>query len=465
MYTLHAKDFTTLLLVATLVQGCGSNSILSVQHCAMIEQGHSQAAPPSPPKVPLDGTVPPVPGAQSTPSMYPTPSVLSTLGQENPSCTKSNKTEQVAPTRRCATEDKCISTAYWYEEYEISRVLEAELAVRSREVSEDKKCYTHLNGTKIFLLGPLDNISPYGLAQALQAHACQPGIVLIPFNLGRSHWVGLRLEYSPDNKLVAAQYYDSLQQSVPPYLNAILQRHPTHGEHIVQTFSPIGEEHCLVQPNGSDCGPCTIENLLAADTFLDYQTESNPTQRRLRHLETLERNDYGGFYAAFYERQQSNRSSFRREEISSTSDWCTMSCQEHNALQVLAAHIRKLPALTKRIQAIHFEQEEPGQVLTAIREALIDAQRSVIPQLVEELFTISATIFYLEGGALDDAPLQMDFHQLQDLQKLLLPARPTRTPAPAPSTTTIQTASAEPLFDPQALQDLGECLAAQGDQP
>ncbi len=87
---------------------------------------------------------------------------------------------------------KEVSKIYWYEDTEMGKILRHSMTQyhngTAHESAEARK--------PVHILGPLDNISSsYGLSNALTDHRRQRGIVLIPFNLGQFHWVGLRLEY------------------------------------------------------------------------------------------------------------------------------------------------------------------------------------------------------------------------------------------------------------------------------
>ncbi len=201
---------------------------------------------------------------------------------------------------------KSISKIYWYEDNDMLKILESRLQQHENKTKE---------GQPVYVLGPLDNMDRDGFRRALTSHGQRTGIILIPFNLGQLHWVGLLLVYDLKQNLTKANYYDPEGGDVPELLNATLQSLIRETDIITQ-FYPIKDIDGLIrQINGHDCGPCTLENLLYAIGYGE-SPDTDPIQRRLNHLDLLEVEN-PDYYKSFYERQRLNQSSFVNSPVES----------------------------------------------------------------------------------------------------------------------------------------------------
>ncbi len=109
---------------------------------------------------------------------------------------------------------KEISRNYWYEDHDMKKILECAITQHNYKTS---------GGRKVYILGPIDNISHYSLIDALIDHKRKPGTLLIPFNKGGLHWVGLVLEFNNTCNLIRANYYDPLRNNAPNFLNYMLK--------------------------------------------------------------------------------------------------------------------------------------------------------------------------------------------------------------------------------------------------
>jgi hypothetical protein len=312
------------------------------------------------------------------------------------------------------------SPSYWYEDSEMNRILELTVAQQNAHIAD---------GRPIYVLGPLDNISrSYGLTKTLRDHARKPGVILIPFNLGGLHWVGLVLEYNPRGCLIKANYYDSLGRRMPAFLNDILRSRRLKGD-TVSEFTPIRGAALIKQRNGHDCGPCTIENLLAQVRPPEI-ADLAPLQRRTNHLELLRTAD-PGFYANFSTRQQSNQSSFlhKMQSANKTKKTERLSSSEYEALLTLALQILQLPSaigtpLKNALQPLGIAAgkndviasgEEHTIQIARIRIALADHFTNPEVKPVIEQF------FYLKKDttSLAIASLRLDYNQLAPLAMML----------------------------------------------
>lgn len=319
-------------------------------------------------------------------------------------------------------EGKIVSRHYWYEDNEINRILRL-LCTSHHNVT--------LDGRPLHILGPLDNLSLYGLREALLAHSRQAGLVLIPFNIGQMHWVGLVLEYDSSGALIRADFYDPMGDNVPSLLDSILNT-LSHG---VTQFNCVSD-NLIRQDNGSDCGPCTIANLLASAGYPETDGIS-AIRRRFNHLQLIEASGDVTFYNDFYHRQQHNQSSFKnilpefKTEQTSTSD-VQFSVSEQQSLLLLALMILDLPADTHNairqglapVSAVDVLQEHQLQ-LTKLRSAL---EQHMAEEGMKAI--IQAIFNYHSGDNLQNAPLLINYNQVpllrsylaktkQDLQALL----------------------------------------------
>lgn len=313
-------------------------------------------------------------------------------------------------------EQKYVSHIYWYEDNEMLRILQGSMAQRNNQTRD---------GRTVDIRGPLDNISSYNLISALTDWDRQPGVLLIPFNLGQLHWIGLLLEYDAARHLIRADFYDSLGEEVPDYLNFMLIS-MTQDYDPARTFSKI-EENLIRQNNGSDCGPCTIANLL---TSIGFPEPPNMTtiNRRLEHLNLLEAIG-GDFYPDFYQRQCNNQSSFlslkNNQQVYSASQFdekTHIGTKEYKALLCLARAILSLSDSWPQdiINALSPDASSPSEehavqldrLRTTFNPGIND--QSIIA-IITRLFCIDAATENLAG-----ASLKIDYNYLAILYSFLL---------------------------------------------
>lgn len=296
---------------------------------------------------------------------------------------------------------KIISTVYWYEDAEMHRILEFAIA--------------QLNIPDIYVLGPFDNMSLYGLRDALHQHNKKAGLILVPFNLGQLHWVGLSIRYDVFEQLIHANYYDPQGSSTPEFLNNIL----AELQHGVTIFEAITDERLIRQNNGSDCGPCTISNLLSAAGSAE-PASTDAVGRRLLHLQYLEIAGDSYFYENFYNRQQQNCSSFKNltkaaniNELDEYVGNCSLEEQKellNLALMLLNLSDKILIDVKKAINPVEISQPE-----TEHRDQIQRLRRSLEPYLgIPNLMAVIRKFFYYSESmySLDEAPLCLDYNQI-----------------------------------------------------
>lgn len=295
---------------------------------------------------------------------------------------------------------------YWYEDVEMNLILLH--AIANRE-------YRSIGGMSIDIKGPFDNLSPYGLARALIEHEKKEGILLIPFNIGLLHWVGLELVYT-GGILISANYYDPMGGKVPAFLNLILKEI----DHGVLKWTAVKDERLIRQVNGSDCGPCTIESLLAAVGYKESAT-TTVAERRQRHLDLLAIAE-PEFYVDFSMRQATNTSSFSKLEHSSklTAPLAKhMGVKEYIQLMKLALAILKTDPDVKDVIIKTIQPEDKTELAMRIKEL----EAYLRPNLIRivGLYDIAQALFHF-AYEMDPktVSLKMEYEQIQLLKSIMI---------------------------------------------
>lgn len=194
-----------------------------------------------------------------------------------------------------ATEFK-INDQYQYEDMDIQAILSS----RTKELFETSP---EFSGNSIHVLAAVDNIMPGQLSQRLiQEKEGNHGkrILLIPYNLGNYHWVGLLIEINENEEVVRAEYIDSLNGSASISRN--LQEQLTS----VYPHCSFESRDLLRQKDSTSCGAYTIENLLLAINENLETKELTTVGIRQLHLTALKKYN-SAFYDKFYIRQKDNR--------------------------------------------------------------------------------------------------------------------------------------------------------------
>lgn len=312
---------------------------------------------------------------------------------------------------------------YWYEDYEMSRILTRRLAIVDNQSSK---------GTRVQVSAALHNLSSsYSFNDYLASLNRQPGIALIPFNVGLSHWVGLLLEYNENHVLIRAEYFDSSAGQAPAYLNDMLAAFAQKND--VTEFVVRGDT--VRQTNGHDCGPCTIENLLAAIGYPEAAGVS-PVQRRFNHLDLLRQDeDNIQFYRKFYARQCQNQSSFdqfaqrsrffpKEKPLQLHTMSGSLSIHESYELRKLAIDIKEMAEkygndVIMSLNPVSTGEDEHAAQLAQIRTALkvlwdrSNAEdEACVSDIIYTFFVMDVKIGF------DSAKLQIDYNQIAVLNTL-----------------------------------------------
>jgi hypothetical protein len=213
-------------------------------------------------------------------------------------------------------DDIDVNAAYQYEDVDMYRILEAEVAnYRLQDVD---------------IVPPASNMHAGELQTRLTAFSEYPGVgqpvrtLLVPFNIGNYHWVGIAIVLTRRQMTPSAivRYVDPLQnlRGIPPQVLAEI--------HAVFPGAKLEDASGLLQSDGTSCGPLTIENLLLQARLRaplhDVLTDRTATDRlRERHARLLALTHPE---AAFRERQRSGHAmtlsfdvaAFRKRKVTYT---------------------------------------------------------------------------------------------------------------------------------------------------
>ena len=195
-----------------------------------------------------------------------------------------------------------INNQYQYEDIDIQAILASRIKEETQHFPKP-----------VQLLGAVDNISDTSivyrqLEQRLQQdqkeHTKQgikkERIILIPCNLGLSHWVGILVEFQEDGKIARAEYIDSLTETMVVPQSLQDQWSKVYKNDVLQI------KNLLKQKDMVSCGVYTIENLLLSARNVDILPEDIGAKKiRQLHLECLNKHNHE-FYQRFYQRQKNN---------------------------------------------------------------------------------------------------------------------------------------------------------------
>ena len=274
-----------------------------------------------------------------------------------------------------SVEELEINPVYEYEDVDINRFLE--LIVK--ENKKNNECFA-----RVEVLGAVDNIYPEQLQQRLEeAKSKYPDrILLIPYNLGNYHWVGILVVLSLQGEVVRALCFDPLRipQPLPSSLKAI-----AHYFNQVFPLASLQFMDFLLQPDLKSCGVVVIEGLLRLVTLeqidfgkISYKLSQEEIKAiRLKHLQCVKCHDESDF-VTFYQRQLNNNSSVTNldEQLQSlySMQEINFSSQEKKCIAQVVKEIREFESNDIRQilqQALNYKEDyerEPNQYWQAIRQ-------------------------------------------------------------------------------------------------
>ncbi len=257
-----------------------------------------------------------------------------------------------------------INTEYQYEDVDMWKILTL--------------TFPDNNQQGVVIMPPTDNLYDNQLQEILKTDRAKnkdATKLLVPYNLGNYHWVGIYIEKQPDG-WVNFTYMDPLfnKPKVPEYVQTELKI--VYGKNKVKFV----EKSYLTQTDNTSCGPITIHNLIALASNKN-PTESTPKARDIResHVQLVQEKEPG---SDFKLRQQNNIrtiSNFNMEEYLTMSNILKFSLQEYKNILQNVDQIKQLPLETlnlimKAFSDLSQNSEKDAQVrLAQLREAFITA--------------------------------------------------------------------------------------------
>lgn len=191
-------------------------------------------------------------------------------------------------------EQSGINHDYQYEDIDMYQILQ--LMVAEAELEH------------VYVLPPCDDIAGQQLATRLgedaEQHLDQPRSLLVPYNLGNFHWVGIFIDVGEDESNVRAWYMDPLQGSrtIPGSVMREIEQ--------VYRDAAFPVAARMMQSDHTSCGPVTIRNLMLraggnAPEKSQVMNREAIEELRQEHVDVINRNDDE---SDFEGRQRENRS-------------------------------------------------------------------------------------------------------------------------------------------------------------
>lgn len=190
--------------------------------------------------------------------------------------------------------------AYLYEDNDIQHILLARIQQLQAETGE-------VNADDVSILACVDNIIGNQLESRLRENkntvtSTPARKILIPCNLGTNHWIGIYLSFDADDERPAQAFYmDSLGRE------AIISKNFQDCVNAVYPGTELIPFSVYMQDddNITDCGVCTVENLLLAAELNPNFENGTLSDLREKHLAALRQYD-PAYFSAFSQRQQLN---------------------------------------------------------------------------------------------------------------------------------------------------------------
>lgn len=315
-----------------------------------------------------------------------------------------------------------VNPAYEYEDKEIEKLLE--LRLQEAGLAEN-----------IIIAPAIDAQGTYNLQTYLEAERnthSGPRKLLIPYNIGRSHWVSIYLHIQANQ--VQAYYVDPLDKHLPSNSATEQASWPSQAPAVVlraiNTVYPDADCQRLIyytqeqETQKTSCGVLTVENLiaLATDQVLPAATILAQIQAfRQEHIALIERHkaQLDAYFQDFYQRQLNNRptvaSFIEQEGYLSCSEQATLTDEELqkvaelNLLLDTLSEDARLKVLTAIQQPIGNEVDAHRQYLAQIRSVLLNLletsqtdthYQEAITVLIERLYHVTSEVFRNNAPAL-----------------------------------------------------------------
>lgn len=166
---------------------------------------------------------------------------------------------------------------YFYRDHDIWRLL-------------NLRCQQESSSNAI-VMPPISNLEGDLFSQQLQEEASRnesiPNrILLIPYNIGNFHWIGIAIQIT-NNNITSCTYYDSLPQQETT-IESILMQLKNDLKSLNYNGGIIRGEG-FMQPDSTSCGPLTIENLVNAGLGQIVVGISNIHDIRFNHIHIMDR--------------------------------------------------------------------------------------------------------------------------------------------------------------------------------
>lgn len=271
-----------------------------------------------------------------------------------------------------------------------------------------------------FVVPPCDNIMgqqlQLRLAEELDLHRGQARKVLVPYNLGNYHWVGIYIDITANEESVRVWYMDPLRGERPAPVSVVAE--------VQQVYARASFQVAVrqMQSDSTSCGPITLRNLmLRAQGAMPEQSELMDANAihtlRQQHvaLMTLQLPD-----ANFAHRQEHNlstiRSVFNVDQYLKEHGNATFSPREYVRIASLLHDISQLTDDVRlRIQAAFASINSNPDMENAfyyrtLRKAIHNAYTEVIrSQHAGDLALLDRILQNLWGLRLDEAGRYQDF--------------------------------------------------------
>lgn len=253
------------------------------------------------------------------------------------------------------------------------------------------------------------------------------GILLVPYNQGGDHWVGLMLPFDKNGKIQEMNYINSLNSAHE--LNKIAMHLENAG--CLASECPCNNLNLLKQNDFSTCGAYTIENLLYAARGVTTLSQIiigeqlNNEQIRSLHLQSLQTHN-PKFYASeqqpnggFYERQRLNKPTV--SNVQETLQQHDISLNKTETKQA-AALLKAIQAFSPEIQTLlkstfFYDREVFGEEVKLYRANLV-AVVDGLPSQDENVSSLKKQLYTEKNNLLDNKILEAVGQALQDSGKV-----------------------------------------------
>ena len=166
---------------------------------------------------------------------------------------------------------------YFYRDHDIWRLLNLRCQQESSSNAIVMPPISNLEG---------DLFSPQLQEEASRNESIPNRILLIPYNIGNFHWIGIAIQIT-NNNITSCTYYDSLPQQETT-IESILMRLKNDLKSLNYNGGIIRGEG-FMQPYSTSCGPLTIENLVNAALGQIVVGIPNIHDVRFNHIHIMDR--------------------------------------------------------------------------------------------------------------------------------------------------------------------------------